>query len=168
MKQLLLSWILIGATGACNEMTPEEKYREAQNLEKTGQLTLKHVNENVVNNEYVMNHKEEFLQYTLSVQDNLSCIDMTSILNDAKGCSEGRNTDFLDEVRPEVNDILGCIRILELAHEYCKGVDGYDKLKPMDSFKEHKDLIKKLFIDTTDDGTQSILSLVANYFGYSY
>ncbi len=132
MKRLILSCALIGATFACNAMNPgaaqlndEQKYRYIKHLEICQQLTVKEVNEKLVDNNYVMNHLTEFLEYALKTRRRLS----GEIEGISNFIENSPNTPFARFGRLYTNNLLGRIRIIEIAHDVCNGVRGHDQLK---------------------------------------
>jgi len=139
MKRLLLTGALIGATFACNAMKfeedPEAKIRDLVEFSEENRLTVKQVNESLVNNEYVNSHQDEFLEFALKVQlDILAGIrpNYAAIHEFASDFVEASNKsgaeDTLDEFRPIAENFLARIRIIELAHEVCKGLEDHNLL----------------------------------------
>ena len=131
MKRLLLSCALIGATFACNAMTPKKKFNEIYELATWCELTVKKVNENLFNNEYMMNNKEEYLDLVLDTQETLKVI-LPYFLGYFDGKPRMNKRD-----KKCAHNLLGYIRLRELAHELGEGVEGYDQLD-MDGLPEAK------------------------------
>ncbi len=144
MKRLLLSCALIGATFACNAMNPmvaaEEKYAEiyAEIFKKGTALKVKKIEEALLDNVYVMSHKEQFLGHALGTQQNFLTLNDTpfmTALNENRLHVNGRNLW-------SANNRLGRIRFVEIAHDLCTGVKGHDKLD-IEGLKGQKAQLKK-------------------------
>ncbi len=132
MKRLLLSCALIGATFGCNAMdsgaasrSPEGKYKLIKELKKSNQLTVKLVNENLVGNEYVMGNLGEFLQFALKAQSFIPASKIDNFIFNLSIIPLW----FKDPISyRNANDLLGRIRIIQIAHDICKDVQDHDKL----------------------------------------
>ncbi len=191
MKRLLLSCALIGATFACNAMdpvaipsTPEEKYNHIKALEEHSVLTVKQVDEYLLDNEYLRNNREEFLEFALEIQQKLEGDEyyrLTSFLKTA-------DTVLSDmSARQSANSLLGSIRIVEIAHDLCWDVNDHDQLY-IHNLKQKKDLLEVYLAIAhvaEEENNPSLISsvpsaifsrngaiglavLVAGYFGISY
>ncbi len=188
MKRLLLSCALIGATFACNAMDPEanqnldaQLYQLIQKRERTHTLTAELV-QNLAGNEYVIANLGEFFQFVLlRVQHNLKAYKIDDFIN-----HQSQNPLWYKRqlVYRMAKDLLGRIRIYQIALEICKEVAGYDKLD-IEGLEDQKAQLEELlaaaekkmntgFLSSVPsaifsrNGAIGLAVLVAGYFGISY
>ncbi len=147
MKRLLLSCALIGAAFTCNAMDPGAEqsndaklYQLIQEREGTRTLTAMLVDNGLAENSYVLSNLGEFLKFALKVRFNLKWYDIDGFLKDQR-----RNPLWYKHPIPYrmAKDLLGRIRIYQIALEMCKEVDGYDKLD-IEGLDEQEAQLKEL------------------------
>ncbi len=200
MKRLLLAGALIGATFACNAMDDgKKKYQEIVELKnappnkKAGRFTVKKVNDNLANNEYVQQNPKVLVDFALQIlkeglsEHGIYCITsrLTELNKKNARVNRGERFKGCKDVKIVISNFilyskftLAEIRIIELAREYDKKntpeLHERDlseiKTKSKEFIAQHGSSFKNLVTSVafSRKGGIALVVLVASYLGYSY
>ncbi len=147
MKRLLLSCALIGVSFACNAMDPmaagKAKYSHILNLEARHKLTVKAVNKNLLDenflldNEYVRSNSGEFIEHALEIRHSHLTEEHLSEMIQRYSANPTKS------LRDYLHNLLGLIRIVEIAGYLTLGSKHIDQLD-IEGLDEPKDRLEEL------------------------